>query len=265
MSELRLAVELIWTAGTRRQSAEKYCGMMTRWAREEDWKSGAWWLDMEENTGWRSGQLRTGKSPRGHSVRLEFHSGKTGSEFGVSTVWTWIRLACCQRLRQRFLFVLCCQLGCCAWLSSNLHDHRGPSSAGSTGRKMDLWDYLLTIFVPFCVLDLQLETTFSKFNTKSIKLRPGRLEGPQWMCGTVVWRTVVEILAVSALIHRFDRTIKHVFLFFLLQFPGAAPSDQCIYFLLQSRLRLAIGFLFGSSNKEKAAVFACAGLWILSL
>lgn len=43
--------------------------------------------------------------------------------------------------------------------------------------------------------------------------------------------------------------------FFLLQFPGAAPSDQFIYFLLQSWLRLAIGFLFGGSNEETARRF----------
>lgn len=73
------------------------------------------------------------------------------------------------------------------------------------------------------------------------------------MCGTVVCRTLGEILAVSALIHRFD----HMFscFFFLLKISAAAPSDQFIYFLLQSRLRLTIGFLFGSSNKEKAHRF----------
>lgn len=80
------------------------------------------------------------------------------------------------------------------------------------------------------------------------------------MCGTVICGTFFQILAVSALIHRFDRTIKHVFLFFLLQFPGAATSDQFLDFLLQSRLRLAIGFLFGSSNTEKAHRFCLRGI-----
>lgn len=92
-----------------------------------------------------------------------------------------------------FIFSLHCQPGCRVWLCSHLHDHRGPSSAGSTGRKMYLRDCLLTIFVLFCVLEPQLQTTSSKFNTKSIKFRPGHLQGPLWMCGTVVCRTVVEI------------------------------------------------------------------------
>lgn len=50
-----------------------------------------------------------------------------------------------------------------------------------------------TVCSLFCVLEPQLQTTFSKFNTKSIKFRPGHLQGPLWMCGTVVCRTVVEI------------------------------------------------------------------------
>lgn len=170
-------------------------------ARETGCKRAPWWLDVEKrkHTGWRSSQLRTGNSPLtlddrrlgGHNLRLEFCSGNTGSEFGVNTMRTWIHPASYER--SRFLFSLHCQPGCCVWLCSHLHDHRGPSSAGSTGRKMYLRDCLLTIFVLFCVLEPQLQTTFSKFNTKSIKFWPGHLQGPLWMCGTVVCRAVVEI------------------------------------------------------------------------
>lgn len=62
-SELRLAVQLVWTAGTRRQSAEKYCGRMTRWAQENGLQEGplvvgcgdakAHWVALQSAENWK--------------------------------------------------------------------------------------------------------------------------------------------------------------------------------------------------------------------
>lgn len=62
-SELRLAVQLVWTAGTRRQSAGKYCGRMTRWAQENGLQAGplvvgcgeakAHWVALQSAENWK--------------------------------------------------------------------------------------------------------------------------------------------------------------------------------------------------------------------
>lgn len=46
--ELCLAVELVWTAGKRRQSAEKYWGGWQGGRKRTGWKRAPWWLDVEK-------------------------------------------------------------------------------------------------------------------------------------------------------------------------------------------------------------------------
>lgn len=58
-----LAVQLVWTAGTRRQSAGKYCGRMTRWAQENGLQEGplvvgcgeakAHWVALQSAENWK--------------------------------------------------------------------------------------------------------------------------------------------------------------------------------------------------------------------
>lgn len=92
MSELRLAVELIWTGGTRQRSAGKCCRMMTRWTPERVLRSCSWWSDIKKKDTLGGAQVSAElenlwKVGRTH---CQFHRGNTVSEFCVSTVRTWL-------------------------------------------------------------------------------------------------------------------------------------------------------------------------------